>query len=330
MGRDTKIQWCHHTFNCWRGCSRVSEGCRFCYAEVMSRRNQAVFGTWGPQGTRVVLAESGWREPLAWDRAAAKAGERHRVFCASLADVFEDWDGPMLDASGNVLHYNSAATWWISERTPHGPIPMRFVRERLFSLIHSTTNLDWLLLTKRPENAKIWAEANPFPSNVWLGTSVEDQETADSRIPVLLRTQVPVRFLSMEPLLGPVDLGRWMSGLDVSYDSEGNDLGPASGGSDLDWVILGGESGRQARPFHLNRVRDIIHQCRAAAVPVFMKQLGTCPRWDRDEAERYLSDRHGGNIAEFPEDLRTREVPFQRVYGDLEETSNGRNLAEQS
>lgn len=90
MGVNTKIEWTTHTFNPWRGCTRISEGCRFCYAETLSRRNPAVLGVWGDEGTRVVASESMWRQPIKWDREAAAAGERRRVFCASLADAFED------------------------------------------------------------------------------------------------------------------------------------------------------------------------------------------------------------------------------------------------
>src|SRR5262245_49606753 len=118
---NSKIQWTDHTFNVWRGCEKVSPGCAHCYAETMSRRNPAVLGEWGKHGTRVIASEAMWREPLKWDRQARAAGVRKRVFCASLADVFED--RPELVAP----------------------------RERLFRLIEDTPNLDWQLLTKRPE-----------------------------------------------------------------------------------------------------------------------------------------------------------------------------------
>lgn len=182
-------------FNPWRGCTKVSRGCANCYAEAGSKRNPAVLGVWGDAGTRVIASESYWRLPLKWDRQAAKAGERRRVFCASLADVFED--------------------------RPELVSP----RQRLFRLIGDTPYLDWLLLTKRPENVlrmthDEWCPPVPghvsqnagdghswkWPSNVWLGVSVEDQQRADERIPILLQTPAAVRFLSCEPLLGPLDL----------------------------------------------------------------------------------------------------------------------------
>ena len=189
MGKNTKIEWATHTFNCWRGCTKVSEGCRNCYAESWSKRNLKVLGEWGPNGTRVIASEAMWREPRKWDRAAKEAGERHRVFCASMADVFEG-----------------------SETMPKESWPqVRNARVRLFHLISETPNLDWLLLTKRPQNVmrfcheeRSWSES--MPPNCWIGTSVEDQETADARIPHLLEIPARVRFLSMEPLLGEVDL----------------------------------------------------------------------------------------------------------------------------
>src|SRR5690349_6943095 len=121
MGRDSAIEWTHHTFNPWRGCTKVSAGCAHCYAETWSKRNPKALGIWGDGGTRVIAAEAYWRQPLKWNAAAKAAGERHRVFCASLADVFED--RPELVES----------------------------RERLLDVIYKTPDLDWLLLTKRPE-----------------------------------------------------------------------------------------------------------------------------------------------------------------------------------
>jgi protein gp37 len=290
MGEASKIQWTDATFNPHRGCTRVSEGCRSCYAEAMSRRNPAVLGVWGPGGTRVVAAESYWQQPLKWDRAAARSGRPHRVFCASLADVFEAWDGPMVDAQGRVLHYNSAATWWVAGPTPHGPIPMQFVRERLFSLIAATPHLTWQLLTKRPENirpmlAEIGLDAPP--ANAWMGTSVEDQEQARKRISHLLGVPAAVRFLSCEPLLEGLGLTVWLPG--------------------IAWCVIGGESGPKARPFDLGWARSLVAQCRAGGVAAFVKQLGAHPV---AEGRRLaLRDPHGGDPAEWPADLRVREFP---------------------
>ena len=190
MGANSKIEWTTHTFNPWRGCQKVSAGCANSYAEAFSRRNPAVLGQWGPDGVRVIAKDSYWQQPLKWDRqAAAAGGPRPRVFCASLADVFE--------------------------RRPELVEP----RGRLFRLIDATPHLDWLILTKRPENIvgmmpayfpNYLAEAGAMNQeavreNVWLGTSVEDQAAADERIPELLKMPARVVFLSCEPLLGPVD-----------------------------------------------------------------------------------------------------------------------------
>ncbi|HEY7770469.1 DUF5131 family protein [Longimicrobium sp.] len=194
MGANTKIEWCDHTFNPWIGCQRVSPGCVNCYAEHTNTyvRVQRAGGNelWGPKGARHVTSDANWRKPLAWNRLAAgnrttawaldKVHVRPRVFCASLADVFED--RPDLVAP----------------------------RARLFALIQATPELDWLLLTKRPENMVRLAQASgwegDWPANVWAGCTVEDQQRADERIAHLLAVPAAVRFLSCEPLLGPVDL----------------------------------------------------------------------------------------------------------------------------
>lgn len=132
MAENSKIEWTTHTFNPWRGCTKVSEGCRNCYAETMSGRNPKVLGVWGPSGTRVVASEAMWREPLKWNADAAKRGVHARVFCASLADVFEGPETMPADAWPKV----------------------RAARVRLFHLMNATPHLDWLLLTKRPENVR--------------------------------------------------------------------------------------------------------------------------------------------------------------------------------
>lgn len=252
----------------------MSAGCAHCYADAMSKRNPATLGVWGSHGARVVAAESYWRQPLKWDKDAAAAGEQRRVFVASMADVFE---GP--------------------ETMPAEAWPaVQEARARLFELIGSTIHLDWLLLTKRPQNVMrflppMWG--NNLLLNMWIGTSVEDQAAADERIPHLIRVPARVRFLSLEPLLGPVDLGHvliddWTRvGNDVHYHEH-----PA-----LSWLIVGGESGPRARPMHPDWARALRDQAQAAGVAFFMKQLGGA----RDA-------RH--DLADLPEDLRIREVPY--------------------
>ena len=281
MAENSKIEWCHHTLNPWRGCAKVSAGCANCYAETMSAINPKTLGMWGPNGTRVVAAEAQWKLPLKWDKAAKAAGERHRVFCASLADVFEDWKGDLSNASGGRLWVSRCVAigdvpFWFPER-PQGdfsqcrPLRMADVRARLFRLIDETPNLDWLLLTKRPENVhrmcfEAWCKKVPghvsqnegdgrvwkFPPNVWLGTSVENKATL-TRIETLREIPAAVRFLSLEPLLedlGPLDL------------------------TGISWAIIGGESGPGARPMQAEWVRSLRDQCQAAGVAFFFKQWG--------------------------------------------------------
>lgn len=236
MGADTKIEWADHTFNPWIGCTRISNGrdpsaCDNCYAESLARRYG--WAKWGPGEPRRFAAASTWKHPRKWDRDAKAAGVRRRVFCASLADVFDaevddDW------------------------------------RIMLLEEILATPNLDWLLLTKRPQVAKKFFD-DIVPRNVWLGTTVESQAMADLRIPTLLSVPAPVHFLSCEPLLGPVDLTRWLDRtVNGRYHAE-----PI-----LDWIIAGGESGPKARPSHPDWFRALRDQCAAAGVPYFFKQWG--------------------------------------------------------
>ena len=249
-------------FNPWWGCSRVSPACQHCYAETFAHR----YGhdIWGKDSDRRFFGDKHWNEPLRWNRKAEADGVRRRVFCASMADVFEaraDLDEP---------------------------------RARLWELIAETPWLDWLLLTKRPASVHALAPARWFvepgnllceacsgsaslplgttcneheprmtgwPANVWIGTTVEDQQRADERLPLLRSIPARIRFLSCEPLLGPLDL----------------DL------TGISWVIVGGESGPGARPMDPEWVRTLREQCVSAntrgterdASPAFLfKQWG--------------------------------------------------------
>lgn len=338
MAELTHIEWCDHTFNPWEGCTKVSPGCAHCYAEARNRRFGA--GTppnWGPCAPRRRTSELTWSLPKRWNKKAArsfanyakyaakyghlephKRPHRPLVFCASLADwldheVYVDW------------------------------------RVDLLELIRKTPNLDWLLLTKRPgdffamldvaqgcardhsrlELAKFlcdWTYGSP-PGNVWIGTTVEDQQRAEERIPELLKIPAKFRFLSVEPMLEAVDLNL------MSH------LGPVVRVNEtyskqdclIHWVICGGESGPQARPFCVEWAWDLALQCRAAGVPFFMKQLGAKPRttnanaldwpehvrfhdlhWNPGAAaaaEVFIHDRKGGDLAEFPTELRIRQFP---------------------
>lgn len=266
MGADTKIQWCDFTFNPWLGCSKVSPGCYRCYAEEWDKRFHGGIH-WGKGALRRRTSASNWHQPLKWNAEAPSAGQRPRVFCASLAD------------------------WLDAEVDPKW-------RHDLLNVIRATPNLDWLLLTKRPENfvrllmqthkfaedydlrswAWDWVHGAP-PANVWMGTTVEDQARANQRIPILARIPAKIRFLSCEPLLEPISLH----------------LGDME---EIHWVICGGESGPDARPMDIEWARSLEAQCifRTPRVPFFMKQLGG------------ESDKRG-ELADFPEDLREREFP---------------------
>lgn len=224
MAKNSRIEWTTHTFNPWWGCVKVSPACKHCYAESWAKRvGQKV---WGPNSERRFFSERHWMEPLKWNAEADAEGTSVRVFCASMADVFED--------------RHDLDPW----------------RSRLWSLIEATPSLDWLLLTKRPElvTAKVpWG--SDWPKNVWLGTTVEDQDWAEARLPILTSIPASIRFISAEPLLGPLDISKWLSG-------------------GLDWVITGGESGPKARPSSPTWFRDLLNQCMASDVAFHFKQWG--------------------------------------------------------
>ncbi len=183
MAANSDIEWTEHTFNPWWGCTKVSPACDNCYAEAWARR--LGHSVWGAKSPRRFLSDDYWHQPLRWNRAALGSGRRARVFCASMADVFE-WG--------------------------HGLSPLR---QRLWRLIEDTPSLDWLLLTKRPHlvaRLTPWARTG-WPENVWVGTTVETQRLALKRLPFLLDIPCRFRFVSCEPLLEQVDLTSWISGL---------------------------------------------------------------------------------------------------------------------
>lgn len=252
MAADSKIEWTDHTFNPWIGCTKVSiaatggGGCDGCYAEVSTParvlRSKGA-ETWGTGAPRVRTSAANWKMPLRWNDQAgaflAQHGRRQRVFCASLADVFD----------------NAVDPQW---------------RADLFALIQTTPALDWLLLTKRIGNVPALlpqhVTGGELPSNVWLGATVVNQAEADRDIPKLLAVPARVRFLSMEPLLGPVYLDPRL-------------IAPLEGCSQagqrfIDWIIVGGESGSAARPMHPDWARSLRDQCQAAGVPFLFKQWG--------------------------------------------------------
>lgn len=239
MSEQTNIEWCDSTFNPWIGCAKVSPACDDCYA-ARSTPARTLNVVWGANEQRRRTSASNWALPLRWNATAAqfqaKHGRRQRVFCASLADVFD----------------NQVPTEW---------------RDDLWRLIEATPNLDWLLLTKRIGNA---ANMLPVPTDfdrlyphVWLGCTICNQAEADRDIPKLLAVPARVRFLSIEPLLGPVDLMR-----------TAKDCSETMGLQHIDWVIAGGESGPRARPMSPDWIRKLRDQCSAAGVPFLFKQWG--------------------------------------------------------
>lgn len=257
MAENSGIEWTNHTFNPWSGCVKISEACANCYAANLppAMRRHA---EWTKDAPRVPASESYWNGPIAWNAKAAKAGVRARVFCASVADVFE-------------------------ERADLDPW-----RERLWKLIEATPALDWLLLTKRPHIMARWAESHPWPVNAWAGATVENQRRAEERIPHLLDVPAGVRFLSMEPLGEAVDLSPWVYPKPLPEHCEG-DLTPDDCASGIHWVIVGGESGNRAKPMHPAWARSIRDQCVAAGVAFHFKQWG---EWAPIEAPPDGDPRH--------------------------------------
>lgn len=303
MSENTKIEWATHTFNPWEGCQKVGPGCDNCYAENRNARFAGgVAVNWGPGAPRRRTSEKNWQLPLKWQREAEATGVRPRVFCSSLADVFD----------------NAVPQEW---------------RYDLFNLILSTPNLDWLLLTKRignvvkmiddtlPANMKALPAdcpvAWPWP-HVWIGATIVNQEEADRDIPKLLAVPAAKRFLSMEPLLGPVDLRSlpmgegeanclkpdlweteienwrgtsddWQEDFEDWYGvSLAGAVGPMHAG--IDWVIVGGESGPGARPMHPDWARSLRDQCNAAGVPFLFKQWGEWTPGENVERQRGTVD----------------------------------------
>lgn len=327
MGQNTHIQWCDHTFNPWEGCTKVSPGCAHCYAETRNARfGGGTAPNWGKGAPRRRTSVHNWNEPRRWNREMATVRLKHegctarrpRVFCASLADWLDD------------------------------EVPVQWLAD-LLALIQETPHLDWLLLTKRPENwlprieevlayaifskphhamlpwLVAWhplhdsgggVKGSPVPpANVWIGTTVENQAMAEERIPELISIPAVVKFLSVEPMLGPIDITDLIHILGTYY---------------VQWVIIGGESGPGARPFHTEHAWDLLLQCRKAGVAPFVKQLGANPITSNANAMEWpdttkfievesgsqaagasvaLVDKKGGDQAEWPEELRVQEFP---------------------
>lgn len=306
MSENTKIQWATHTWNPWIGCTKVSPGCANCYAEHSATTRVARSNgreLWGRGRERQRTSAGNWTQPLRWQAAVEK------------------------DPSFLSLRVFPSLCDWLDDE-----VPIDWLADFL-KLMHETPHIDWLLLTKRPENFRRvefiyeemfklycagdgpsggytesgkkfyawltgWVTGVKIPENIWAGVSVEDELRAYTR-----KNHIPstLRFLSVEPLLER-----------VSLDLEG-----------ISWVIVGGESGPKARACRVDWVRDVVEQCRRHGVPCFVKQLGArpvMPCWpDGTEAVAKLKDPKGGDMEEWPEDLRVREWPASREFQTLPE-----------
>jgi protein gp37 len=281
MAERTSIEWTDATFNPWLGCTKVSPACDHCYAEVSTParvKRAAGVETWGPHGQRQRTSAHNWRQPLAWERAAAaffaEHGRRRSVFCASLADWLD----------------NAAPIAWLVD---------------LLDLVRVTTNLDWLLLSKRIGTWRLrmheaytwahdhgrvevaewisdWLDGNP-PAHVRIGATMANQPELDRDYTKLCAVPAACRFVSLEPLLGPISFDGW--------PLFGEDEKPL-----LHWVIVGGESGPNARPMNPDWARSLRDQCADAGVAFFMKQMGGT----RDKM---------GALEDLPEGLRVRWFP---------------------
>lgn len=284
---DSKIEWTNRTWNPVRGCTKISPGCKHCYAETFAERWRGVKGHPYEQGFDLRLVPEKLDEPLRWKKPA-------RVFVNSMSDLFQD--GVDEEFITKVFSVMAAASWHTFQILTKRPLRMfRYIES------HKAT------LSKMAEQ---W----PIP-NIWLGVSVENQEYADERIPLLLKTSAAVRFVSYEPALGPVDFGEWVF-------------------SNIDWFIVGGESGPGARPFDIAWARNVIRFCKSAGAFCFVKQLGAVPiissgrqnHWDWGPAigqeakfEHFseippmwrvkLRSKKGGDMSEWRRDLRVREFP---------------------
>jgi protein gp37 len=337
MSDSTTIEWANHTGGPYLGCSMVSPGCIHCYAmDLAMTRLERIFRkayklagftdwemrpVWGDKATRV-LSKGFWNDARRINAEHAKAGTRGRWF-PSMIDWLDTMPGGIIDQDGKQLD------------------PIEVLADFL-NLIAETPELDWLLLTKRPElcfdrvnlatraknyraDGRLWNLAGCVPHNVWLGVSVEDQQRANERIPALLKIPAKVRFLSCEPLLGPVDLTDIVSGSPEQHGGEHHfnclsleDDNPLDDeeykGALIDWVIGGGESGKQARRCEIKWLRSLKDQCEEAGVDYFLKQLGGNLS-DADLSEcaiasgKSMHHPKGGDPEEWCPDLRVREFP---------------------
>jgi protein gp37 len=333
VGDKTKIEWTDASWNPVTGCTKVSAGCTNCYAERMAKRlaGRAGYPSFDPRANgpvgdpfAVTLRPDRLNEPLRWRKP-------RRVFVCSMSDLFhKDVPDEFIDRVFAVMADCPRHTFQVLTKRP----------ERMVAYLSHTRGdgnvlARVLLAAREMPKQKGWVAPGSFDwplPNVWLGTSIENQATAGERIPHLLRCPAAVRFVSYEPAIAPVSF-RWMRAWEGS--SRGSALNPAGSTNEydglrkLDWIIAGGESGPHARPCSIEWIRSVVEQCRAAGVPVFVKQLGRWPSSNQPECESWeplwedktctrLSGRYapygglshkGGNPSEWPEDLRVQEFP---------------------
>jgi protein gp37 len=299
MSDTTNIAWCDSTWNPWAGCQPVSAGCQNCYAEALSHR----FGKNFRKRNR--LSPATFNAPLKWNKRP--------LICDQTGEAFNDdeWCRYAQGANTSTVHrrrvFSLSLGDWLDPE-----VPVEWLADML-DVIRRCPNLDFLLLTKRPEwwvqrmdavtnyllrttgvtDQREWVLEWPCGyarPNIWLGVTVENQEAADRRIPELLRIPARVRFLSIEPLLEDV------GDLELLADP-------------IDWVIVGGESGPKARPCDIRWISHIVSQCRAANVPCFVKQLGANVILPNTSDYAWTKHPKGGDLAEWPADLRCQEFP---------------------
>lgn len=326
MAEKSSIEWTDATWNPVRGCSRVSEGCRNCYAEKIAARfsdpGQSYEGLAkrGPaRWTRKVrLVEGHLSDPLRWKRP-------RRIFVNSMSDLFhEGVSDETIDRIFAVMALAPQHTFQILTKRPERMRAYLSEPRRWSAVDDQFPTVKQFYLNPRDGSGRRkvngrWVKTGipdcpsfPLP-NVWLGVSVEDQQTAGARIPLLLQTPAAVRFISAEPLLGPVDLTNVFPDHTASINALTGEARHLLGMRErtlgmLDWVIVGGESGSGARPFNWMWADHIVRQCKAAGVACFVKQLGSKPLGGMGD-RMPLKDRKGGDMNEWPADLRVRELP---------------------
>lgn len=331
MAQQTEIAWCDSTWNPWQGCTKVSPGCQACYAEARDQRF-AGGAHWGKGAPRV--RSKNFDAPLAWNKKP--------WICDACGEARGDCAAHLIEGCGRkparcsqcdkvtTFHrrrvFSLSLGDWLDDE-----VPIEWLADAL-DVIRRCPNLDFILLTKRPESwrARVfsaystecdlidhgqskrrdmaiwledWINETP-PANVWIGATCENQEWADKRIPELLKIPAVCRFISYEPALGPIEFSN------VSRRSDAVEQLGKQALAGIHQIIVGGESGPHARPFNVGWARSTVAQCKAASVACFVKQMGAFPTDGDDYAPFKLKDKKGGNELEWPADLRVRQFPM--------------------